>query len=67
MNFAFTGLNWANGLDHKETSARLADFYLFYFFFERKRQVWHSTVDLRVTIEIAVGVGGWWRLPRDNV
>lgn len=29
--------------------------------FERKRQVWHSMVDLRVTIVIVAGAGGWWR------
>lgn len=30
VNFAFAGLNWADGLDHKETSARLADFFFFF-------------------------------------
>lgn len=53
---------WDDGLSpHQEMSARLAGF------LERKRQVWHSTLDLRITIEIVVGVGGWWRLPRANV
>lgn len=30
VNFAFTVLNWADGLNlHEETSARLADFFFF--------------------------------------